>query len=937
MEINSYKNIIEKAPFGYACHKIILDKEGKPCDYEFLEINDSFEKLTGLKKENILNKKYSEVFHDGSKNEFNWVKFYGKIALECGNEEFEQYSDNLKSWYKVQVYSNKKEYFYTVFTNITKEKENIEKLDDFFNIDLDLLSITDIRGNFIKVNKEWENVLGYNIDELSEIKLIELVHPEDVKETFDSIKNLIKQNQIINFVNRCRTKDGTYRYIEWRACPKGKLIYTAARDITDKKEKEKLLIASEAKYRIILEASREIALVLQDNKIVFFNHMLEKVTSYTGDELLGMEIERLIYKDELNLALNSYYKKNSGEHVLPYQFKLTGKDNTIIWLELGATEIDWQGENAVLCFLTDVTQRREYEVALYESEKRKASLIKSMDDMIFVLDSNFVFKEFYAPDVEKLYFKPEDFFGKKIDEINFPKPAFDIIKDELEKVRITGNLGQAEYYIESSLGIRWYDIRITFVSGTKYKDVEFLCVIRDITKLKESEEEIRLERDLFSAGPVMTMIWEPSENWPIKRVSKNVETLLGYKEEELLKEDFRYTSIIHPEDIKRVFLEVDEYLKNDRETFEQSYRIKNKAGKYCWYYDFTRIIKSSEWKIIEIRGYLFDQSQIKDAESRLKMERERLNNIIEGTNAGTWEWNVQTNETKYDEKWAEMLGYTLEEIRNSSSITWENLAHPEDLEKGVGYTQKHFSGEIDHVEYECRVKHKNGQWVWMLTKGKILSWTDDGKPLLMFGINMDISERKTAEEKIIELSIRDPLTNVYNRRYIFERLGELKIKYKRIKEEFSIAILDIDYFKLINDNYGHVAGDYVLQEFTKSIQNNIRPFDLLGRYGGEEFIIVMVNCKKEIAYKRLEKILEKTRNSIFNFNDSAITLTFSAGIADSNDFDFNSISLDILIDTADKRLYKAKELGRNRVVIFNETGKSEKNYCELNLTKKAGF
>ena len=159
---------------------------------------------------------------------------------------------------------------------------------------------------------------------------------------------------------------------------------------------------------------------------------------------------------------------------------------------------------------------------------------------------------------------------------------------------------------------------------------------------------------------------------------------------------------------------------------------------------------------------------------------------------------------------------------------------------------------------------------------------------------------------------------IEEKRVIFDRLKEVKAKYKRHREDFSIVIIDLDYFKNINDSFGHMAGDFALQEFTKVIQRRLRSFDLLGRYGGEEFIIVMVNCVKEDALKRVETILEEIRETTFEYNGNQINFTFTAGIADSNDFDFNNIALDKLLDTADKRLYKGKELGRNRIISINE-------------------
>lgn len=145
---------------------------------------------------------------------------------------------------------------------------------------------------------------------------------------------------------------------------------------------------------------------------------------------------------------------------------------------------------------------------------------------------------------------------------------------------------------------------------------------------------------------------------------------------------------------------------------------------------------------------LLAEKQIKSPQGPPKDELQRLNCILEGTRAGTWEWNVQTGETIFNGRWAELLGYHLNEISPVSISTWINLVHPDDLIKSNELLQKHFRGESDCYECEARMRHKNGQWVWMLDRGVVASWTEDGKPLWMFGTHMDITERKQMEEKL---------------------------------------------------------------------------------------------------------------------------------------------------------------------------------------------
>ncbi|NUM34263.1 MAG: PAS domain S-box protein [Candidatus Brocadiae bacterium] len=134
----------------------------------------------------------------------------------------------------------------------------------------------------------------------------------------------------------------------------------------------------------------------------------------------------------------------------------------------------------------------------------------------------------------------------------------------------------------------------------------------------------------------------------------------------------------------------------------------------------------------------------------LLQENIRLKNIIDGTNVGTWEWNVQTGETVFNGRWAEIIGYTLEEIGDISIKTWEKFAHPDDIANSYRLLELHFAGAISWYECECRMKHKKGHWVWVHDRGKVITRTEEGKPLMMFGTHTDITEKKLSESRMIK-------------------------------------------------------------------------------------------------------------------------------------------------------------------------------------------
>lgn len=178
----------------------------------------------------------------------------------------------------------------------------------------------------------------------------------------------------------------------------------------------------------------------------------------------------------------------------------------------------------------------------------------------------------------------------------------------------------------------------------------------------------------------------------------------------------------------------------------------------------------------------------------------------------------------------------------------------------------------------------------------------------------DITESKESHNKLVEVSTRDFLTKIYNRRYVFDRMESLSSEFKRTGKTFSVAILDIDHFKNVNDQYGHQAGDYVLVELSRIIEKALRSYDLFGRYGGEEFIMVFPETKKINICQKMEFILDIIRNTKFKFNGDEISITFSCGVADSNET-IEDFSVDKIIETADKRLYAIKQKGRNGVCI----------------------
>ncbi|MBU1929802.1 MAG: GGDEF domain-containing protein [Candidatus Omnitrophota bacterium] len=173
-------------------------------------------------------------------------------------------------------------------------------------------------------------------------------------------------------------------------------------------------------------------------------------------------------------------------------------------------------------------------------------------------------------------------------------------------------------------------------------------------------------------------------------------------------------------------------------------------------------------------------------------------------------------------------------------------------------------------------------------------------------------KRAVLYEKVQELAIRDSLTHILSRRYFLERFVEEINRSRKFDYSLAFLMIDIDYFKDLNDRYGHLVGDVILKEVSRIIKDNIRQIDILGRYGGEEFCLALPETEKEEAKFAAERIREAIEDALIRAYDEDLRITLSVGIAV---FPGDAQDTDALIDRADQALYKAKQSGRNKVCI----------------------
>lgn len=414
----------------------------------------------------------------------------------------------------------------------------------------------------------------------------------------------------------------------------------------------------------------------------------------------------------------------------------------------------------------DITEREQAAAALLEAERRfRASFDYAATGMALV-NHNGGFQEVNHALAHLLGYSREELEGKLFQTLTHPD---DLHADRQQLEAIMSGERQEFHcekrYFHADGHVIWGQQSVSAVRDTDGNVLYYIFQIQDITAAKLANQTLANERDLFAGGPVMVFVWQALPGWPIEWASANTTTILGYSPHFLKSGDFRFFELIHPDDQELVSRMLDEFVLSSRTGLEMSYRLRLSTGEYRWFYDFNVAERDARGHILRMRCYIVDQTDLKQAEQELNQQRQRLEAILNGTNAGTWEWNIQDETLQINYRFAEMLGYSIEQMQPFGTRQWIALMHPEDVARSQYLLVEHFRHQRFMYDCELRLRHREGHWIWVQVRGRVSGWTVDGKARLMSGTQMDIQVRKEAEARLIETtsllqSILDSSTQV---------------------------------------------------------------------------------------------------------------------------------------------------------------------------------
>ncbi len=752
-----YQNLFKNMFVGFAYHKIIVNKENKPIDYEFLEANPAFEKLTGLKVDEIVGKTVREILPGIENDPTDWIGKYGKVALSGIPITFESYAEPLDQWFSITAYSPKNEYFAVIFTNITKHKkaeyelkESENKFRTLFDNVGDSIIIVDLDSNILEVNKTACKHLGYSKDELLKMTPMDLVTPEYAVLILSRIKELTQKGSAF-YESITVSKDGEIRPVEISSkiinYKNEKAVLSVIRDITERNRAKEKLKESEEKYRLISENANDMIVVLNDKfEYEYLNENMHKhLLGYSKNELLGKTQLHLIHPDDLKqtiIATSRILRKGKGSH----QVRFLHKNGSYKWLEItGKTFFDSRGDKKVLAISRDITDRKEVAKKLEESEEKYRSLFENMNvgfayHEVLVDDENKPIDYKYIevnPAFEKLTsLKKEDLIGKTVTQV---LPG--IKNDPADWIGKFGNVGltgiplNIEEYSEPIK--KWYK-----VSGYSPKRRFFAVTFTDITDQKEVESRIRESEakyhDLFETSPLGVILTDLKGD--IIECNSAIEDITGYPIEKFIGKNIRDLSIYYENGLK-VLLEGFKDLLNQNKLEYVEFQIKHRNNRLRWVQLKSRIVKRKEESFI--LSVVNDISTQKTAEEALKESEKKYRDLLDSSSIGVMEIDVINNRISYiNPRLLAIIGYKKEEL--TGVAIRDKIIHPNDLSKLIPSSEE--------TDLEFRIIDKYGNLKWL--NGKKIPHFDENKAIVSVRFWLDdITEKKMYEELIYELNI----------------------------------------------------------------------------------------------------------------------------------------------------------------------------------------
>jgi PAS domain S-box-containing protein len=637
------------------------------------------------------------------------------------------------------------------------------ELDRVFTLAQDLLCIAHADGYFKRVNPAFTATLGWSELELLARPFLDFVHPDDHAATLREVeRQLVAGEKVLNFSNRYRHKDGSWRTLSWKSTPQpGGLMFGTARDMTELQQAQEALRASEQEFRSMAEAMPQIVWATRpDGWNIFFNQQWVDYTGLTLEESYGHGWNKPFHPDDQQRAWDAWQQATQNNQRYSLECRLRRADGVYRWWLIRGSQMRDANGKVLKWFgtCTDIEEFKQAQEELRLSEEHLSVTLQSIGDAVLATDTEGRVTRLNVVAEKLTGWTQAEAQGRPVAEV------FNIVNEEtrqpavipVAKVLETGKIqGLANHTVIIARDGTEYPIADSAapIRGRDGAVLGVVLVFRDVTEEKKAERAIRDSEALNRAviNSVMANIAVVDRHGTIIAINEGWERFarencadgslpavgVGVNYLEVCERAARDLGAEAQEildGIKRV-------LANSQAMFKHEYACHSPTEQRWFTMQVSHLNRPEGGAVIA----QINITERKRAELALQSSEERYKLVEQAVDDGLWDWNILTHEDYLSPRWKKILGYRDEELSNHEASFFE-LIHPDDKAPVAETLRRHFE-ERQRYEIEMRLRHKDGSYRWVLSRGEALR-DAAGRPVRMVGAITDITERKRAEEEL---------------------------------------------------------------------------------------------------------------------------------------------------------------------------------------------
>jgi diguanylate cyclase (GGDEF)-like protein/PAS domain S-box-containing protein len=661
---------------------------------------------------------------------------------------------------------------------------------------------------------------------------------------------------------------------------------------------EEALRESAEEFEAIFNDVRDgIVLLDMTGKIIKMNKRISEVTGYAEKEVVGKRFSllKMITAKSMAQMISAFTKTAAGQQVQHYEVEGYAKTGEKRIGEIYGSLLRKKGKAAgVVVVMRDITARKRTEELLKQERETFYSTLQEAPNGAVLLDKEgrylYINPAFTAMTEYTLKDIPtgKDWFLKAYPDPNYREQVIKAWKKDLAR----GALDRVFSVVCKDGAVKEIEFR-----GTALKDDRTIVILTDITERRRAEEAYHAVVEHSLQG--LHILQDQREIFANSAYAE----MLGYTVDELLAlSPKRVRNLVHPDDQEIAWGHVRDRIEGKPAPAHYEFRIIRKDGTVRWVESFPSRIEYRGKPALQVA--MVDVTERKLAEATLKNSEERYRTLVESSTDAILMLDREKNAITCNQAFLALFGYQKKEIESQSV----RIIHPsEESFRTYGKATYPLVERVGSLREEWDLMRKDG----MIFSAEIVTSpirSPDGTTTGYICIIRDITERKRAEEELAYMATHDSLTGLPNRTLFTDRLTMALVQARRSQKKLAVMLLDLDYFKNVNDTLGHGVGDQLLSAVGHRLQGLLRRGDTVARIGGDEFLLLLPEMLQvEYATTLAQKVLQAFREP-FACDGHELHITTSIGIAIFPDDDGDA---DTLIKNADIAMYRAKNKGRD--------------------------